>query len=54
MTRTLPLIGIAFVALCGTLMAADGSDTNPAELGRTLGTVFGAIVGFYVLTKTIG
>jgi hypothetical protein len=49
MKRALPLVGNAFLGLCGTVIAADGSGSNPAELRRVLGSVLGAIVGLMFL-----
>ncbi|MFW6114121.1 MAG: hypothetical protein ACOC7K_00090 [bacterium] len=54
MKQTMPLLGIVFFALCGTLLAADGGGMNPAEFGRTLGSIVGAIAGLYFLGKVLG
>lgn len=54
MKQTLPLVGIVFFALCGTLLAADGGGMNSAEFGRTVGSVVEAIAGLYFLGKVLG
>lgn len=54
MKRTLPLVGIFLFAFCGTLVAADGTGMNAVQVGSTIGSITGFIVGLYVLAKTIG